>query len=133
MEKEKIIYVSVASVLTLIFVVSLVFFAFNQNVYWLLVCCLAILFVGRPLNYWYDRQKENKNPLSFARVKNALSYVVARSEGTKEEFIENKGEEIYNHFLNIGYIHEPHLKIKKNSIKWEVTQLGINRKEKMCH
>lgn len=131
MKREKIIYGSVAAVLTLLFVVSLVFFAIEGNTYWLMVTFLAILLIGRPLNYWYDRQMEKKNPLNFRRVRSALYYAVSKNEGTKDEFVAERGEEMYNHFLSIGYIHEPHFNTGSGSIKWEVTQLAINRKESM--
>ena len=129
MEKEKKIYASVATVLALMFVISLVFFVVKHDFDWLIATFIAILLVGKPLNYWYDRQVEKKNPLSFRRVKKALNYVVEKYEGTKEDFIREKGEEMYNHFLSIGYIHEPHCNTNKDVVCWEVTRLGIIRRE----
>lgn len=94
------------------------------------LCAASILiaFAGVPLQLWYDRTKEKADPLSFERRKKALLYAVEAERGLKDDFVGNNGAEMYEHFLDVGFIHEFS---DDGVLRWEVTRYGCRRKKEI--
>ena len=78
-----------------------------------------------------ERNKEDKNPLSIKKVTFVLEKVVDKRAGLKSEFVENFGIDMYNLFLERGYIHEL-FSTEGNNNEWQVTKLGLRRKVELC-
>ncbi len=80
-----------------------------------------------PLGFYFDRLREKADPLSFERRRVALSYAAHLQEGSKDDFVEAYGSEMYEALLDRGYIHELHYTQDPDaSPQWEITRLGQN-------
>lgn len=89
---------------------------------------ILIVFAGVPLQLWYDRTREKANPLNFERRKKALLYVVETERGGKDDFVQENSLEMYEHFLDVGFIHEFS---DDGVLRWEVTRYGRRRKKEI--
>ena len=75
-----------------------------------------------------SRRKEKEDPLSVKNIHRALDFAISRKRGSKDEFIHEFCEEMYNFLVENGLIHEllacddEPLDAPKN---WEVTKRGI--------
>lgn len=89
----------------------------------------AVVLLGLNIVEW--KLKDKKDPLNLKKQKAAILYCAAERHGTKKEFIEKHGEEIYNHFLQTGIIHEllPTDGEDFASGRWEYTVRGEKVKE----
>lgn len=96
------------------------------------VFCVPLIFLIAfavvPLQLWYDRTKEKADPLNFERRKKALLYAVEAERGLKDDFVGNNGAEMYEHFLDVGFIHEFS---DDGVLRWEVTRCGRRRKKEI--
>lgn len=83
------------------------------------------------LNIIESVREDKKAPLNMKKQKAAVFYCAAKKHGTKKEFIDKHGEEIYNHFLQTGIIHEllPTDGEDFTSGRWEYTVRGEKVKE----
>ena len=85
------------------------------------------------LEFWRERIKDEKNPFSLKKIGVVLSYLTEKRYGFKSEFVELYGEEMYNLFLEKGYIHQQLVQPDgEPDAKWEVTKLGMKRKVEIC-
>ena len=83
------------------------------------------------LEFWRERLVEEKNPLSRKKVALVLETIADKRAGLKNEFIQNFSIEMYNLFLERGYIHELFAENGKD-VEWQVTKLGLRRKVEIC-
>lgn len=94
-------------------------------------CCVAAVLIavlGIPLQFWYDKIKEKTNPLNFKKCKKALLYAVDTERGMKDDFVRENSTEMYEHFLDMGFIHEF---ADGDVFRWEVTRYGKRRKKEI--
>ena len=75
-----------------------------------------------------SEQKEKKNPLNAKNIQRALDFAVTHQRGTKDVFVHELCEEMYNFLVEKGLIHEllPCDNEPQDIPKrWEVTKRGI--------
>lgn len=120
MKKEKIVNYSLYGTLAIVAVFSVLGFVVRNGTFFFIGAGL-IIFAALPLDSVKTKLKEEKNPLSDKRIKNALTFCADRHHGYKADFIDRFGEEMYNFFTTKGFIHEPF--DKEN--EWELTKLGL--------
>lgn len=75
-----------------------------------------------------NTQKEKKNPLNTKNVQRALDFAVTHQRGSKDVFVHDFCEEMYNFLVERGLIHEllPGDNEPQNAPRhWEVTKRGI--------
>ena len=62
-------------------------------------------------------------------LEKALKFIFAKAEEKKDnvEFVEDFGAEMYNLFLERGYIHEL-ISSGDEDFEWQITKLGLRRK-----
>lgn len=121
MKKEKIInsvYYLFSVVVIIGFILGIISFDFT----FLTVSSIILIVIVLPLDGYRQKLKEAKNPLNVKRICEALSSCSEERRGAKSDFINLYGEELYNHFLTKGYIHEPY---EQNGFVWELTKLGL--------
>lgn len=100
---------------------------------WETVLCMCVALVACFLELWREKIIRDKDPLGFKRIGFVLDKITKDMTGTKTEFIDEFGDEMYELFLKKGYIHElNHIDYKKNDFVWEVTKLGLRRKVELC-
>ena len=78
-------------------------------------------------DFWRDRIVEEKNPFNIKKVGNVLWVIAEKKAGLKSEFVEDFGAEMYNLFLERGYIHEL-ISSGDEDLEWQITKLGLRRK-----
>lgn len=84
------------------------------------------------LESWRDRIMEDNNPLNVKKISVVLENIAEKRAGKKCEFVEQFGEDVYNLFLERGYIHEL-FSVDADSHEWQVTKLGLRRKVELCY
>lgn len=135
MEKKKIIYHGCCFIGISLFCVFLyVFIETDSDFAFAVLVMLPLLFML--LAILKDREKEKNNPLNLKKIKEALSYAEDKRRGTKDEFIREKGEIMYNHFLKKGYIHELLFDcpaFQHVPLVWEITLLGRDVKNRLLN
>lgn len=100
---------------------------------WETVLCMCVALVACFLELWREKIIRDKDPLGVKRIRFVLDKITKDMTGTKTEFIDEFGDEMYEFFLKKGYIHElNHIDYKKNDFVWEVTKLGLRRKVELC-
>ena len=100
---------------------------------WVTVLCMCVALVACFLELWREKIIRDKDPLGVKRIRFVLDKITKDMTGTKTEFIDEFGDEMYEFFLKKGYIHElNHIDYKKNDFVWEVTKLGLRRKVELC-
>lgn len=73
--------------------------------------------------------EETRNPLSVKNLKEPFFYIYENRVGTKKDFVERFGENVYEHFLKNTYIHQlAEFNEKKGDYCWETTKLGMRTK-----
>ena len=80
------------------------------------------------LDVWLDYIKDEENPLSIAKQKDALNYIYCHKSGSKQEFISKYSDKLYQHFLLQGYIMQFRF---KSLDTWEISLKGQKKKEKL--
>ena len=70
-----------------------------------------------------DHNKTTEENEVLLSKKHAIDFCASLKTGTRDEFINAYGEEMYNHLLDRGVIHELYEK-KENSFYWEFTKKG---------
>lgn len=78
-------------------------------------------------DFWRDRIVEEKNPFNIKKVGTVLLVIAEKKAGLKSEFVEDFGAEMYNLFLERGYIHEL-ISSGDEDLEWQITKLGLRRK-----
>ncbi len=132
MEKFKIF-------ITCVFGIGLVFLAgfsiealLEHNYVSLLFFVALFVFVCALIyDIWFESKKEKEREKLYQRKIMALGYATKNKQGTKEEFVKDCGEDMYNHCLLKGIIHEP-LNCKPDNIRWEATHHAFCLLEKLC-
>lgn len=100
---------------------------------WETVLCMCVALVTCFLELWRERIISDKDPFGLKRIGFVLDKITKDMTGTKTEFVNEFGDEMYELFLKKGYIHElNHIDYKKNDFVWEVTKLGLRRKVELC-
>ena len=100
---------------------------------WETVLCMCVALVTCFLELWREKIIRDKDPFGVKRIGFVLDKITKDMTGTKTEFIDEFGDEMYELFLKKGYIHElNHIDYKKNDFVWEVTKLGLRRKVELC-
>ena len=92
-----------------------------------LMYILLIALFGVIINTIKEWNEEKLNPLSLNKQKSAIEYARQKIHGKKEEFIKEHGKDIYNYFVDRGYIHPP---LDYDGTQWEITALGQNVRER---
>ena len=127
MEKQKIIC-NVAVKICIVICIALAVLAFcfykeGAKASTILCCGAIVAWIG----YVFDMRKQHiedkANPLSLVNINDAISYVAKIQQGSKEEFVTKFCQQMYEHLLIIGIIHQ----IKDERIqesKWEITLYG---------
>ena len=132
MKKEKIIF-NVLFCLWLCLTAFLFWQYFEtKDVRYLTAAAIFVSVVGIPLSIWDHKQKTKKNPLNFERKIKALLYAKEKAYGTKNDFVKEHGELMYEHFLSKGLIHEISsflVVYKSNFPVWEITKHGRDTAE----
>lgn len=78
----------------------------------------SIVFI---VDTWYKSPKMKQAELFFDKKCKALKFVTEHKRGTKADFCLQYGEDVYEHCLNKGYIHEP-LDCDVQNLCWEATK-----------
>ncbi len=131
MNKEKFLrsFASVACVLAL----CCMFYGIFACVTWAAALSLVLLLAFAVCDAWANNIKEEKSPLSIKKKRNALIYVAERRAGVYDEFVKEYSDELYNSFLNSGYIHEVILSEGGEKVRrWETTKHGLRKKVEVC-
>ena len=81
--------------------------------------------------FWNGKIEEDENPLSIKKVAFVLKNVADKRTGLRSEFVEEFGIDMYNLFLERGYIHEL-FSADSDNHEWQVTKLGLRRKVELC-
>lgn len=93
------------------------------------IVLVAFAFVSVAL-MWADcehqKEKEKHNPFSVDRILQVLSFTTDKMSGTKKEFVDAFGSEMYDYCVGRGFIHEL-LGFVENP-RWEVTKVGRRAK-----
>lgn len=69
----------------------------------------------------YKSPKIKQSELLHEKKCKALKFVTEQKRGTKADFCQKYGEDVYEHCLNKGYIHEP-LDCDAQNMRWEATK-----------
>ena len=73
--------------------------------------------------------EEARNPFSVKNLKEPFFFVYEKRAGTKKDFVEKFGENVYEHFLKNTYIHQlAEFNEEKGDYCWETTKLGMRTK-----
>ena len=80
------------------------------------LCCIAFI-----VDTWYKSHKTKQAELFFDKKCKALKFLTEHKRGTKADFCQKYGEDVYEHCLNKGYIHEP-LDCDAQNMRWEATK-----------
>ncbi len=80
------------------------------------LCCIAFI-----ADIWYKSPEMKKAELFHEKKCKALKFVTEQKRGTKADFCQKYGEDVYEHCLNKGYIHEP-LDCDAQNMRWEATK-----------
>ena len=70
-----------------------------------------------------DHRKTTRENERLLTPKRAIDFCATLKTGTRDEFVNAYGEEMYNHLIDRGVIHELYEK-KENSVYWEFTKRG---------
>lgn len=79
---------------------------------------------------WYKSPKIKRQELLFKQRIQIIEYIARQKKGTKDEFCQKYGIEMYNDYLDQGFIHEP-FDCNSDKICWEATRLAQIRKLKI--
>jgi hypothetical protein len=93
------------------------------------VVCAVFVFGSVMIALLYalkNRLEEAKNPLSVKNLKEPFLYIYENRVGTKKDFVEKFGENVYEYFLENTYIHQlAEFNEEKGDYCWESTKLGM--------
>ena len=98
---------------------------YNIQLYERIVLFSAIFFCGGylVLDIIIDHRNTTKENERLLTQKRAIDFCATLKTGTRDEFVNAYGEEMYNHLIDRGVIHELYEK-KENSVYWEFTKIG---------
>ena len=128
MKKENVIYCA-----ELICCLFFIYFIYRLVSHWEVVLFYEIILMVifgtlfAVFDFWRDRIVEEKNPFNIKKVGNVLLVITEKKAGLKSEFVEDFGAEMYNLFLERGYIHEL-ISSGDEDFEWQITKLGLRRK-----
>ena len=91
---------------------------------------LFIFIAGIISEIWYRSPKVKREELLFKQKIQVIEYIVNSRKGTRDEFCQKFGIEMYNYCLDHGFIHEP-FDCASNNMFWEVTRLAKIRKSEI--
>lgn len=83
--------------------------------------CFFVLFGYMIYDLWFERPKMKQQEKRFKQKCQAVDFVVKHKRGTREAFCQIYGEDVYNSFLDCGYIHEL-LDCAPDDVVWEATR-----------
>ena len=71
--------------------------------------------------------EDKSNQFNLKKIKQILATIAKYRAGTRNDFIKEYGEEMYNHFLTKGYIQEMQKgdNPTEQNFVWEITKLGM--------
>lgn len=126
MKKEKVL-LFIARTSMVLGVCALVYGLLNDEAWTTIIG--GVLLVGQAmLEAYLDNLKDRNNPLSYKRKCVALSFILNNRVGTRDEFVEQFGVEMYEHFLFYGYIHEIMEEQEgKDELCWHTTKCGLRK------
>ena len=122
MEKTKILFIAVFGVVALVTARLAWDDYLNQNYASAVIMVIMLLFCLIFLvDIWYKSPKMKQAELFYEQKRKALKFLTEHKRGTKAAFCQQYGEDVYDHCLNKGYIHEP-LDCDAQNLCWEATK-----------